>query len=211
MVHTLTINKTELARRTRQIVERARRGEAIIVESYGEEQVAVIDAIDYRIMRAVLSYHAQTPEIAPLSGLADERVTALTDPQDRFDLVLAHYLAEAINLGRAAKLLDIYRLDLQDLFARLEVPLRIGPANLAEARAEVEAIRAMFPDMPAADKRKRQAAIHAYTAGEISLGKAAETLGISHEEMKDILREKGAEIHLGPETVEELLQDAANA
>jgi predicted HTH domain antitoxin len=53
--------------------------------------------------------------------------------------------------------------------------------------------------------------IRAYTAGETSVGKAAEMLGASHEEMKDILREEGAEIHLGPETIEELLQDAANA
>ncbi|HAO23227.1 MAG TPA: hypothetical protein DCQ37_23935 [Desulfobacteraceae bacterium] len=32
--------------------------------------------------------------------------------------------------------------------------------------------------------------IHAYTAGEISLGKAAEIMGISSGEMKDILSEK---------------------
>ena len=52
----LCSSKTELARRTRQIVDRARRGEAVIVESYGEEQVAVIDAIDYRILSAVAAY-----------------------------------------------------------------------------------------------------------------------------------------------------------
>ena len=34
------ISKTDLARRTRQIVNQARRGGAVIVESYGEEQVA---------------------------------------------------------------------------------------------------------------------------------------------------------------------------
>jgi predicted HTH domain antitoxin len=51
----------------------------------------------------------------------------------------------------------------------------------------------------------------AYTAGDISLGKAAELMGISHEEMKDILVESGAEVHLGPRTIEEALQDAANA
>jgi len=53
--------------------------------------------------------------------------------------------------------------------------------------------------------------IRAYTSGEISLGKAAGMLGVSHQEMKDIIREEGAEIHLGPETVEELLQDAAGS
>ena len=53
--------------------------------------------------------------------------------------------------------------------------------------------------------------VNAYTAGEISLGKAAEMMGVSHEEMKDILIENEAEIHLGPQTVEELLRDASNA
>jgi predicted HTH domain antitoxin len=50
--------------------------------------------------------------------------------------------------------------------------------------------------------------IRTYAAGEISLGKAAELLGVSHEEMRDILAENGAEIHLGPRTVDEPRQDA---
>lgn len=70
------------------------------------------------------------------------------------------------------------------------------------------AMRALFQAKP---EIRQQMVIRAYTAGEISLGKAAEVMGISHEEMKDILVESGAEIHLGPRTVEELLQDAANA
>jgi len=70
------------------------------------------------------------------------------------------------------------------------------------------ALRALFQSRP---EIKRQMVIRAYTAGEISLGKAAEILGFSQEEMKDILQESGAEIHMGPRTVDELLQDAANA
>jgi predicted HTH domain antitoxin len=58
---------------------------------------------------------------------------------------------------------------------------------------------------------RRQMATRAYTAGKISLGKAAEMMSISHEEMKDILVESGAAIHLGPRTTDELLQDATNA
>ena len=53
--------------------------------------------------------------------------------------------------------------------------------------------------------------IRAYTAGDISIGKAAEMMGISHEEMKEVLTESGAEIHLGPRTVDEVLRDAENA
>lgn len=70
------------------------------------------------------------------------------------------------------------------------------------------ALRALYVAQP---KLKRQMAVRAYTAGEISLGKAAELLGVSPEEMKDILREEGAEIHLGPETKQELFRDAAQA
>jgi len=70
------------------------------------------------------------------------------------------------------------------------------------------ALRALFQTQPGI---KRQMIISAYTTGEISLGKAAELLGCSHEEMKDILRENGVSIHFGPETTENLLQDADNA
>jgi predicted HTH domain antitoxin len=70
------------------------------------------------------------------------------------------------------------------------------------------ALRALFQVQP---ELRRQMVIRTYTAGEISLGKAAELLGVSHEEMKDILAESGVEIHLGPATVDELLQDAAHA
>ncbi len=49
--------------------------------------------------------------------------------------------------------------------------------------------------------------LRAYTAGEISLGRAAEVMGVSPEEMKDILREAGATIQLGPADAAELLED----
>jgi len=53
--------------------------------------------------------------------------------------------------------------------------------------------------------------VSAYTTGDISLGKAAELMGISHEEMKDILVESGVEVHLGSRTAEEVQQDTTNA
>jgi hypothetical protein len=36
-------------------------------------------------------------------------------------------------------------------------------------------------------------------------------VGISHEEMGEILTESGVEIHLGPRTVDEVLGDAEDA
>ena len=85
------------------------------------------------------------------------------------------------------------------------VKTRLFPDKDAVLRS---ALRALFQSQP---RVRRQMVVRAYTAGEISLGKAAELMGVSHEEMKDILIENGAEIHLGPQTVDEALRDAANA
>jgi predicted HTH domain antitoxin len=85
------------------------------------------------------------------------------------------------------------------------VKARLFPDQQAVIRS---ALRALFQAQPGI---RRQMIVSAYVAGDISLGKAAELMGVSHEEMKDILAESGAEVHLGPRTAEELLQDAANA
>jgi hypothetical protein len=68
-------------------------------------------------------------------------VTALTNIQDRYNLVIAHYLAETVSLSRAAELLDLSWLDLRTRCVRLDVPLRTAPGDLAEARADLEAAR----------------------------------------------------------------------
>lgn len=55
---------------------------------------------------------------------------------------MAHYLAGAISLSRAAELLDLSWLDLRTRCLRLDVPLRVGPANLDEAQADIEVAEA---------------------------------------------------------------------
>lgn len=60
---------------------------------------------------------------------------------------MTHYLAGAISLSRAAELLGVTWLDLRTRFLRLDVPLRQGPADSAEARAEVEAAAAWVDDV----------------------------------------------------------------
>jgi predicted HTH domain antitoxin len=132
------IRKTDLARNTRQVINSVLRGQTAVVESHGKPEVAILDIVDYRIIRAVMRYYAQMPEIDVQTGLPDQEVAALSDPQDRFNLVLAHYLAGAVSLGRAAELLDLPWLDLRTRFLRLDVPLRTAPADLDEARRDVE-------------------------------------------------------------------------
>lgn len=69
----------------------------------------------------------------------DELLNA--NPDLRYSLVLNAYLDEEINLGKAAELLKMHELELREQFVKSGVPLRIGAANLAEAEAEVKAIK----------------------------------------------------------------------
>jgi len=48
-------------------------------------------------------------------------------------------------LGKAAELLGLYELELRERFVKLGIPLRFGPADLAEAQAEADAIRSWLP------------------------------------------------------------------
>jgi prevent-host-death family protein len=150
MYETATISKTDLARRTRQVVDRVRRGDTIVVESYGQEQAVVMDAMDYRVLRAVTAYHSLPPHPAPANdpaiqpaGLSEEEVEravreAGDAPQARWNRVIAAYLDGHVNLGRAATLLGLSVYELEESFRRLEVPRRIGPETEAEAQAEAE-------------------------------------------------------------------------
>jgi predicted HTH domain antitoxin len=113
-----------------------------VVESHGEPEAAIIDILDYAIIRAVLRYYAQPPAIDPADGLADAAIAGLADLQERFNLVMAHYLAGAISLGRAAELLGLAWLELRTRFLRLDIPLRVAPADVEEARDDINAAAA---------------------------------------------------------------------
>ena len=136
------VRKTDLARSTRQVINNVLRGQTAVVESHGQPEVAIMDIVDYRITRAVMRYYAQQPEIDVEEGLADQQVTSTSDPQEGFNLILAHYLAGAISLGRAAELLELPWVDLRTRFQRLDVPLRVAPSDLQEARLDVEVAEA---------------------------------------------------------------------
>ena len=135
------IRKTELARNTREVINTVMRGQTALIESHGKAEVAIIDIVDYLILRAVMRYHARPPQIDMDAGLSDAAAEATRDLQARYDLVLAHYLADAISLSRAAELLNLPSFDLRMRFVRLDVPLRLGPATIEEALAEVETLR----------------------------------------------------------------------
>ena len=151
MVPNTTISRTDLARSTRQTLEQVRRGQTVLVESYGEEQVAIVDALDYRLLRAVALYRArqdapaQDPTAVP-QGLGAEAVetavsTAQGDPQAAWNLIIAAYLDGHVSLGRAADLLSQSRFELTARFNRLGLPLRLGYLSPAGMQAEIDALR----------------------------------------------------------------------
>jgi hypothetical protein len=53
---TLTISRTDLARNTREIVEQVRGGQTIVVQSYGQDQIVLLDMLDYKILRSLVNY-----------------------------------------------------------------------------------------------------------------------------------------------------------
>jgi len=134
------VRKTDLARNTRQVIRNVQRGQTVLVESHGQAEAAIMDILDYRILRAFLAYHTRPPKVES-KGLDAENLSGLDDPQQICDLVLAHYLAGAISLGKAAELLELPALDLQARFQRLDVPLKLGPKDRQSALDEVNAAR----------------------------------------------------------------------
>lgn len=79
-------------------------------------------------------------------GLMEEAVRRLMqeDKTIRWAVVVGACQDEQMNLGKAAERLGLTELELRGRFIELGVPPRIGPADLAEARAEVEAVPAWF-------------------------------------------------------------------
>ncbi|NLX11762.1 MAG: hypothetical protein GXY36_19115 [Chloroflexi bacterium] len=126
----ITISKTELARNTRQIVDQARKGQTIVVESYGEEQVVLLDAFDYRILRAFVAH-----------ALHQESEAGVSSTGSQLNLIMADYLERRISLAKAAEMLGLSRFELMERFERLGLPVRQGPLTLEDARGEASAAR----------------------------------------------------------------------
>ena len=125
-----TISQADLARKTQEVVDRVQHGEVAIIESSGQEQVVLLDPLDFRLLRALAQCAIDEKEREQDSG--DQDVQALQA-----------YLADEISLSKAAELLGLSRFELQDRFLRLGVPLRIGPGTMEEAWAEIKAAQSL--------------------------------------------------------------------
>lgn len=121
---TASFSRTDLTRKTREILDLVRRGQPAMIESYGEEQAVLLDPLDYRLLQG-------------LAGLAADRQGREGEMQE----LLRLYLANEISLAKMAGTLGVSRFELMERFERLGVPLHSGPADRREAEDEVEAAR----------------------------------------------------------------------
>jgi len=125
-----TISQADLTRKTQEVVDRVQHGEVAIIESSGQEQVVLLDPLDFRLLRA-------------LAQCAIDEKERGQDSEDQDVRALQAYLADEISLSKAAELLGLSRFELQARFLRLGVPLRIGPGTMEEAWAEIKAARSL--------------------------------------------------------------------
>jgi predicted HTH domain antitoxin len=101
---------------------------------------------------AVAPFTWEVEQLAKLSRQHPEMVSRAMqrlfeeDAELRWAVVVSAYMDHEINLGKAAELLGMHELELRERFTRLGIPLRIGPADVAEAQAEADAIRDWVAD-----------------------------------------------------------------
>jgi predicted HTH domain antitoxin len=136
MTEDLRVKRSELGPDTERILRAVQAGEIVVIEQDGRSEAAIMDIIDFRLLRAFATYHDRRVEQDLTPEPTDERFAGL-DEQGRYDLVMAYYQSQNISIGRAAELLRIPMIDYQLRCARLGIPLYLGPATLEELREEI--------------------------------------------------------------------------
>jgi len=134
------VRKTDLARNTSQIIRNVLRGQPTVIENHGQPEVAIVDVIDYLLLRAVTHFHAGDPRPLDPKGPGEAEFAGL-DSQARYNRAMDYYLSEQCSSGRMAELLQIPWADLRERFNRLGVPLFLGPGSIEEAREDAENAR----------------------------------------------------------------------
>jgi predicted HTH domain antitoxin len=134
------ISKTDLARSTHQVIREAQRGYTVLVENHGQPEVVIVDIIDFQLQRAAMYYLGFPKKFEQDIEISEATVKSLPTDQDRFNLVIGHYLAVHISIGRSAELLGMSPPELQVRLMRSGVPLRMGPESQEELDNEMKVI-----------------------------------------------------------------------
>ena len=135
------ISKTDLARSTHQVIREAQRGYTIMVENHDQPEVVIVDIIDFQLQRAAMHYFGFPKEFEQDIEISEAILKSLPTDQDQFNLVIGHYLAVQISIGRSAELLGMSPPELQVRLMRSGVPLRMGPESQEELDNEMKVIK----------------------------------------------------------------------
>jgi predicted HTH domain antitoxin len=135
------ISKTDLARSTHQVIREAQRGYTVLVENHGQPEVAIVDIIDFQLQRAAMHFFGFPKEYEKDVEISEVTLKSLPTDQDRFNLVMGHYLAVHLSIGRSAELLGMSPPELQVRLGRSGIPLRMGPESEEELDNEVKIIQ----------------------------------------------------------------------
>jgi Uncharacterised protein family (UPF0175) len=136
------ISKTELARSTHQVIRDAQRGYTVLVENHGQPEVAIVDIIDFQLQRAAIHYFSSPKLYDEDLEITESLLKSLKTDQDRFNLVIGHYLAIHQSIGRSAELLGMSTPELMMRLGRAGIPLRVGPESAEELEEEMKVIEA---------------------------------------------------------------------
>ena len=134
------ISKTDLARSTHQVIREAQRGYTIMVENHDQPEVVIVDIIDFQLQRAAMHYFGFPKEFEQDIEISEAILKSIPTDQDQFNLVISHYLAVHISIGRSAELLGMSPPELQVRLMRSGVPLRMGPESQEELDNEMKVI-----------------------------------------------------------------------
>lgn len=136
------VSKTDLARSTHHVIREAQRGYTVLVENHGRPEVVIVDIVDFQLQRAAIHYFGFAREYEKDLQVTESLLESLATDQDRFNLVIGHYLAEHQSIGRSAELLGMSTPELMIRLVRVGVPLRVGPQSAEELEEDLRTIDA---------------------------------------------------------------------
>lgn len=116
------VARTELIRDSGPVFDNLLRGRPALIEKHSKPQAVLLDIYDFYGLQAAAAFKVKKFEIKP--GDLDQVVEKSEDEAETYELVIGHYLAEEIELSRAANLLKIPTEELTARFLRLEIPVR---------------------------------------------------------------------------------------
>lgn len=116
------VARTELIRDSGPVFDNLLRGRPALIEKHSKPQAVLLDIYDFYGLQAAAAFKVKKFEIKP--GDLDQVVEKSEDEAEAYELVIGHYLAEEIELSRAANLLKIPTEELTARFLRLEIPVR---------------------------------------------------------------------------------------